>query len=103
HFLHVSGKQLAKSVLLSGPRSGNHILGVLPATHQVDLEAVSTALQGVMRIATREEVPEIFRDCEWGALVPFGTLYGVATLLDDSFDAESMLVFEAQLHSCAIR
>ncbi|HYV36524.1 MAG TPA: YbaK/EbsC family protein [Gemmataceae bacterium] len=101
--LRVPGKQLAKCVLLAGPRFGGHVLAILPATHQVDLQKVAKALDGPVRLAQREEIPEIFRDCEWGALAPFGTLYGVPSLLDASFDPDSLLVFEAQLHACAIR
>jgi Ala-tRNA(Pro) deacylase len=99
--LHVSGKLLAKCVLLVGPRG--YVLAVLPATHQIDLKLLSVVLQGQVRLAAVEEIPEIFRDCEWGTLVPFGTLYGVPTILEDSFTSEALLVFEAHQHALAIR
>jgi Ala-tRNA(Pro) deacylase len=99
--LHVPGKHLAKAVLLAG-RAG-HVLAVLPATHQVDLEAVGAAVGGPVRLATNAEIAAVFHDCEWGVLTPFGTLYGVPTLLDSSFDADSLIVFEAHLHAVTIR
>jgi Ala-tRNA(Pro) deacylase len=99
--LHVPGKQLAKSVLLAGP--GGYVLAVLPATHQVDLVAVAEALGGTVRLAESEEIAAIFRDCEWGVLAPFGRLYGLPTLLDDSIDPEELIVFEAHLHAVTIR
>ena len=100
-FLHVPGKHLAKCVLLASV-PGN-ILGIVPATHQVCLEAVAGYLGWPVRLARSEEVAEVFRDCEWGGLVPFGSLYNLPTLLDDSFDSESVLVFEAHQHAVAIR
>lgn len=99
--LHVPGRLLAKSVLLATGRG--YFLAVLPATHQVDLAALQTALGTSVRLATEEEIAGVFRDCEWGALAPFGTLYGLPTLLDDSFDPESIIVFEAQFHAITIR
>src|SRR6266542_4474841 len=79
-FLHVTGKQVAKSVLLAGP--GGYFLAVLPATHQVDTAALARELGGPVRLADGPEIAEVFRDCEWGVVVPFGTLYGLPTLLD---------------------
>jgi Ala-tRNA(Pro) deacylase len=99
--LHVPGKLLAKSVLLRGP--GGYLLAVVPATHRVDLGAVSALVGGPVCLAQAGEIAEVFRDCEWGALTPFGSLYGVPTLLDSSFEPEAMLVFETHLHVLAIR
>ena len=99
--LQVPGRWIAKCVLLVGPHG--YILAVLPATHHIDLTAIADDLGGPVRLARVEEIPEVFRDCEWGTLVPFGTLYGLPTLLDESMDAEASLVFEAHLHALAIR
>jgi Ala-tRNA(Pro) deacylase len=99
--LRVPGKLLAKCVLLVGPHG--YVLAVLPATHQLDLTAVSSFLGGHAGLAAVEEISEVFRDCEWGTLVPFGTLYGVPTILEDSFASEAMLVFGAHQHALAIR
>jgi Ala-tRNA(Pro) deacylase len=101
HYLHVPGRLLAKSVLLAGPR--DYLLAVLPATHRVDTAAVGRELGGAFRLADNREMAEVFRDCEWGALAPFGTLYGLSTILDDAIDAEAWIVFEAQVHAVAIR
>jgi len=100
-YLHVPGKQLAKCVLLSG--TTKNVLAVLPATHQVDTEAVGRVLGGVYRLAGEHELCEVFRDCEWGALAPFGTLYGVTTILDHAIDPEAWIIFQAHTHAVAIR
>jgi Ala-tRNA(Pro) deacylase len=100
-YLRVPGSQLAKSVLLTG--TGGQRVAVLPATHQVDTDAVNRALGGEFHVARAADIAKIFRDCEWGVLGPFGTLYGLSTILDDAFDPEAIMVFEAHLHGVAIR
>jgi Ala-tRNA(Pro) deacylase len=99
--MHVPGKWLAKCVLLAGPHG--YVLAILPATHVIELTAVAQALGGPVRLARVEEIADVFRDCEWGTLVPFGTLYGMPTILDESLDTEGTLIFEAHLHALAIR
>ncbi len=100
-YLHVSGHQVAKSVLLAGP--AGHMLAVLPATHQIDTEALARELGGPVRLASDREMAEVFRDCEWGVAPPFGTLYGLPTLLDESIPPEAAMVFETHTHVQAIR
>lgn len=100
-YLHVSGKQVAKVILLAG--SEGYFLAVLPATHQVDTAALSAALGHPVRLADSQELTDVFRDCEWGVVAPFGTLYGLSTVLDESIDANAMLVFEGHTHAEAIR
>jgi Ala-tRNA(Pro) deacylase len=99
--LHVSGKQLAKCVLLA--RERGFILAVLPATDQVDLDQLSALFEQPVRLASDEEVAGTFCDCEWGVAMPFGSLYGLPTILEDSFDAESHIIFEAHFHAVTIR
>lgn len=99
--LHIPGRYLAKSVLLAA--GSRYVLAVLPATHHIDLAALSAALRQPLRLASDAEVAAIFRDCEWGVLMPFGTLYGIPTLLEASIDPEAVIVFEAHLHALTIR
>ena len=100
-YLRVTGKQVAKTVLLVGP--DGYLLAVLPATHHIDTTALSRKLGGPVRLATDEEIGDVFCDCEWGVVAPFGTLYGIQTILDDSLSSESWIVFEANTHAEAIR
>lgn len=101
HFLHVSGKQVAKTLLLAGPE--DYFLAVLPATHQVDTKALEKVFKGPVRLADSSEVATVFRDCEWGVVPPFGTLYGLPTVIDESLDPDAVLVFEGHSHAEAIR
>lgn len=101
HFLHIPGKQVIKSVLLASGKG--FFLAVLPATRKVDLEAVQLHLETDVRLANEEEMASLFSDCERGALAPFGQLYGIRTLLDDSLTPDTLIVFESQHHFLAIR
>ena len=100
-YLHLPGRRVAKCVLLAGPE--DFILAVLPATHHVDTAALAAMLGGPVRLATEREITELFRDCEWGVVPPFGPLYGLATVIDNSLDPDATLVWESHTHGEAIR
>jgi Ala-tRNA(Pro) deacylase len=100
-FLHVPGRLVAKTVLMAGPCG--FFLAVLPATHQVDTAALAVLFGTPVRLADLEEMAEVFRDCEWGVVPPFGTLYGLPTVIDEVFDSDAMIVFEGHIHGEAIR
>lgn len=100
-YLHVSGGRVGKCVLLRGPFG--YLLAVLRATHRVDLEVLTKALGGAVRLASDRELAEVFRDCEWGAAPPFGRLYGLETVLEESIPPDAWLVFETHTHAEAVR
>ncbi|HZY59140.1 MAG TPA: YbaK/EbsC family protein, partial [Candidatus Binataceae bacterium] len=100
-FLHLPGRQVAKSVLLQGPEG--FLLAVLPATHRVDTVAVAEALGGPVRLANDDEIANAFRDCEWGVVPPFGALYGLPVILDEMLSPETWMVFEGNSHVEAMR
>lgn len=100
-FLHIPGRHVIKSVVLMTGRGP--MLAVLPAPKHVDLARLAQALETEVRLATEDELSELFRDCERGALTPFGRLYGLTTLLDATLKPDDLIVFEAQRHGLAIR
>jgi Ala-tRNA(Pro) deacylase len=100
-YLRVPGSRVAKCVLFRGPTG--RFLAVLPATHTADLDRLGTHLGGPVRLADDNELAGIFHDCEWGVVPPFGILYGLPTILDDSLAADSLLIFEGHTHVEAIR
>lgn len=100
-YLRISGRQVAKAILLYG--SEGFLLAILPATHRIDFNLLSEALGGKVRLASAQEIAWVFRDCEWGVVSPFGMLYGLRTLLDDSISPDAMMVFETELRAEAIR
>lgn len=100
-FLHVPGRFLVKSVLLGLPPG--FAVALLPATQQVDLARVAAHFGKPVRLADEDDMADVFRDCERGVSTPFGRLYGLMTLLDESIPLEATIVFEAQQHAVAIR
>jgi Ala-tRNA(Pro) deacylase len=99
--LQVSLGEVVKSVLLLGPTG--YVVAVMPGTHRIDLTAAATILGRPLRMAQPAEIARLFRDCQWGNVVPFGSLYGVATIVDDAIDPDGAIVFPAHRHFLAIR
>jgi Ala-tRNA(Pro) deacylase len=100
--VHVSGEEVAKTVLL---RAGeDYMLAVVPATHTIDLHGVEE-LVGVedVDLATEAECGYRFNDCELGALPPFGSRYGMKTLVERSLAEHDEIVFESNNHHEAVR
>ena len=56
-----------------------------------------------VRLATEEELTQLFPDCEVGAMPPLGTLYGLPVYVDRSLTDDDQIIFEAGTHSEAIR
>jgi Ala-tRNA(Pro) deacylase len=100
-YLRLSGEEVAKAVLLSGP--SGYLLAVLPATHQVDTKALAVQLGGAVRLANGRDIAKVFSDCEWGVVPPFGARYGIPTLLDDAIASESRIVLETHSQFEAVR
>jgi Ala-tRNA(Pro) deacylase len=102
--LHVPGRDVAKTVLLRANHGYRYLVAVLPATRRIDLELAAKAVGGGhAELATEIEVAERFPDCEFGALPPFGSQYGLLTLVDASLADEESIVFEGNTHGESIR
>lgn len=100
--VHVAGRCVAKSVLLRTERW--YVLAVLPATHRVDLAMLEEAMGGApVQLASEDEVERLFLDCERGARPPFGALYGVTTLVDESLACDGEIVVEGNTRHEGIR
>jgi Ala-tRNA(Pro) deacylase len=100
-FLRISGRHVVKCVLLASGAS--FILAIVRAMDHVDLDVLGACLELPVRLANEDELADRFRDCERGALTPFGSLYGLTTFLEDAIGPEDVIVFEAQQHAMAIR
>ena len=94
--LQISGKELAKSVVLwTGEEM---ILAVLPAPHHVRLDQLGAEVGKSLRLATEQEFSSLFPDCEPGAMPPFGSLYNLPAYVDESLAADEAIVFNAGTH-----
>lgn len=93
---HVSGKELAKGVVLKW--DGSYILAVLPASRHVDLGKVRAIVGEDVMLASEEEVAALFPDCEEGAVPIFGAPYKLACVVDDTLDEDEDVYFEGGDH-----
>lgn len=99
--LHVSGKHLAKTVVLEGKKQC--YLAVLPAPHHVDLGRMAAVVGEALHLASEQKIRDLFPDCDLGAIPPFGRLYGVPVFLDVTLAVGDEIVFPAGSHGDALR
>jgi Ala-tRNA(Pro) deacylase len=94
--VHVPGRGVAKTVLVkAGER---FVLAVLPATARIDFGRLARVLgihSSQLRLASADEILKTIGDCEPGVIPPFGQLYGLETLMDESLADNVAIVFGA--------
>jgi Ala-tRNA(Pro) deacylase len=93
---HVPGDRVAKCVILED--TGGYLMAVLPATHKLDIDAIDLHLNRKLALAASYELPELFKDCEIGALPPLGQVYGFDTIVDECLTRATDVYFEAGEH-----
>jgi len=102
--LHVKGIEVAKAVLLRADDGSKFVIAVLPANKKIDLQAASRLIGGVrLHLATEIEIAARCPDCEFGVLPPFGSRFGIRTIVDSSLAEDEDIFFDAMTHSEAIR
>ena len=102
--LHVSGREVAKTVLLRADQGYAYFVAVLPAHKKIDFEMLSRAIGGSrIEMATEFEIADHCPDCEIAALPPFGSQYGMRTIVDRSLVDDEEIVFEGNNHREAFR
>lgn len=100
--VHIAGDAVAKTVMVKA--DGEDILAVLPATHSVDLEELKDILNArEVRLTSESEFEILFPDCELGAVPPFGSQYGLRTIVDETLTEDEYIVFEGNTHYESIR
>jgi Ala-tRNA(Pro) deacylase len=104
HELHVSGREVAKTVLLRADGGYKYVVAVLPANKQIDFQKASKLLGGSkLELATELEIERHCPDCELGVLPPFASRYGMKTIVDSNLAADEDIWFEGNTHNEAIR
>lgn len=75
------------------------VMLVLPATAWVHVRSAARALgAGEVRLATEDEIANLFPDSEVGAEPPFGNLYGIPVVVERDLATEPEIVFPAGTH-----
>jgi Ala-tRNA(Pro) deacylase len=100
--VHVSGKKLAKTVIVN--IDGLLAMAVVPASFHVDLDRLRTLTGAqVVEIASEREFKDAFPDCETGAMPPFGNLYDMPVYVDASLAENEEITFSAGTHRELVR
>jgi Ala-tRNA(Pro) deacylase len=98
---HVKGRHQAKVVMV---KSGDqHLMVVLQADHQIDLEKIEKVIGKAVSLDKEDEFKSLFPDSAIGAMPPFGNLYNLITYVDKDLAAQDYIVFEAGTHTDAIK
>jgi Ala-tRNA(Pro) deacylase len=94
----VTGKMMAKVVMIKVDAKLTML--VLPAHEKVDFDAlrVATGARDVA-LAREEEFSQYFKDCETGAMPPFGNLYGIDVFVSEDLHDRGEIVF----NGCSFR
>ena len=101
--MHLKGAgKMAKVVIVK--IDGRFVMTVLPASWNLDLHRLRElfAAQHV-RLATEDEIKDLFPDCDVGSMPPFGNLYGLEVYVDRSLTEDEQIIFQGGTHSEAIR
>ena len=93
---HISGKNLAKSVILED--DNGYLMAVIPASEHIKFRKVNHALNRRMGMATESELSDLFSDCELGAIPAVGKAYSMESIIDDKLTDCSDIYFEAGDH-----
>lgn len=93
---HISQDHIAKAVVVKD--ASRYVVVVIPADRWLKMGYLRHELNRDLRLATKEEIAELFDDCEPGAVPPLGPAYGIETLLDESLASLADVYFEAGDH-----
>ncbi len=97
---HISADCLAKAVVLLD--DDGYLLAVLPASHHLRFDDHEEQGYWPVRMATEQEIEELFPDCARGAVPPIGAAYGLKTLVDDSIVELPEVYFEGGDHTTLV-
>jgi Ala-tRNA(Pro) deacylase len=94
---HVSGEEVAKTVIVkAGERFA---MFVLPATFVLEMSKVRRLLgANDLRLATEEEMSQLFPDAQVGAEPPLGSEYGMDTYVEEHLAADPEILIPAGTH-----
>jgi Ala-tRNA(Pro) deacylase len=94
---HVPGDRLAKTVLVED--DDGYLLAVIPSTHRLLLGTLREQFGQRFGLATERDMAALFRECEVGAIPPFGQAYGLRVIVDDSLLEEHEVYCESGDHT----
>ena len=99
---HIHGMNVAKPVVVTA--DGRYYMCVLPACCRIDMDVLRDLLGAdEIELTDEFEMAKLFADCEVGAEPPFGSLYGLPTIMDELLEDNDSIVFQSGSHGEAVR
>jgi len=99
---HIPGKELAKTVIVK--IDGALAMAVVPASRHVDLPMLKSAVTATsVELASENDFKGRFPDCETGAMPPFGNLYQMPVIADETLALDKEIAFNAGTHRELVR
>jgi Ala-tRNA(Pro) deacylase len=92
---------IAKAVLLKD-HEDRKLMAILPANHKVSLSALNDELNASFHLMKEQEVYELFKDCDHGAVPPVGDAYDVNMIYEERLARLNDLYLEAGDHETLI-
>jgi Ala-tRNA(Pro) deacylase len=102
HALHLSGKRLAKTVVVKADT--RMVMVVLPASHRLVMSELRSVLEArEVHLVPEEELTATFPGCDLGAIPPLGDLFGMDVWVDHTIADQEEIVFNAGTHVDAVK
>ena len=100
--MHIKGLNIAKPVVV---RADNEIyMCVLPACSKIDIDHLKEQVNASeVELLSEKELAKLFPECQLGAEPPFGSLYGLTTIMDASLEDDYDITFQAGNNDKAIK
>jgi len=99
---HIPSRELAKTVIINV--DNELAMAVVPANYKVNLDILRQTLDTTeIKLAEEVEFTPRFKDCEVGAMPPFGCLYDMDVYIAESLSEDESITFNAGSHLEAIK
>ncbi len=94
--------QIAKAVILKD-HEDRKLMAVLPAKNKISISAINDNLMGNYKLLKEQEVYQMFKDCEHGAVPPVGDAFNMHMICDEMLDTLDYVYIEAGDHRNLLR
>lgn len=99
---HITGREMAKPVIVK--IDGKMKMVVIPATSKLNLNSIKDFTHSKnVELANEFEFGSFFSDCELGAMPPFGNLFGIEVLIEESLAKNEQIAFNGGTHTELIK
>lgn len=99
---HVPEKEIAKTVIIQ--IDGRFWMAVLRGDNKINLHKIKQSFGAKhVHLAHEEDLSTLFPDCQLGTMPPFGNLYGVPVLVDQSLAGDEDICFNACCYTKVVR